>query len=116
AWLSSTAAAVAATLMWLNLRGFPAVLNEAAAGPLAYGAARLTRSARALRLGRWGTDAVGARPARNRDRALPVRAPRQPRRRHAAGDRHRRIAGAADRRAPTRRRAGDPRWTAVALA
>ena len=48
AWLSSTAAAVAATLMWLNLRGFPAVLNEAAARRFAYGAGGLTLSALVL--------------------------------------------------------------------
>jgi predicted AlkP superfamily phosphohydrolase/phosphomutase len=38
AWLSATAAAVAATLMWLNLRGFPAVFDEAAARRFAFGA------------------------------------------------------------------------------
>ena len=45
AWLSSMAAAVAATLMWLNLRGFPAVLGEAAARRFTYGAVGLTLSA-----------------------------------------------------------------------
>jgi predicted AlkP superfamily phosphohydrolase/phosphomutase len=45
AWLSAVAAAVAATLMWLNLRGFPAVLTEADSRRFAYGAAGLTLSA-----------------------------------------------------------------------
>jgi predicted AlkP superfamily phosphohydrolase/phosphomutase len=45
AWLSSTAAAVAATLMWLNLRGFPALFGDAAARRFAYGAGGLTLSA-----------------------------------------------------------------------
>src|SRR5690349_19610820 len=31
AWLAAAAAAVASTLMWLNLRGFPALFDEAAA-------------------------------------------------------------------------------------
>ena len=34
AWLSAIAAAVAAVLMWLNLRGFPNALDEAAARDL----------------------------------------------------------------------------------
>src|SRR3954447_8083719 len=45
AWLSAAAAAVAATLMWLNLRGFPAVLDEAASRRFAFGAAATTASA-----------------------------------------------------------------------
>jgi predicted AlkP superfamily phosphohydrolase/phosphomutase len=45
AWLSSMAAAVAATLMWLNLRGFPAVFSEAASRRFAYGAGGMTASA-----------------------------------------------------------------------
>src|SRR5262245_7351741 len=45
AWLASTAAAVAATLMWLNVRGFPAVFSEAAARRFAYGAGGMTLSA-----------------------------------------------------------------------
>jgi hypothetical protein len=45
AWLSSMAAAVAAALMWMNLRGFPAVLGEAEARRFTYGAVGLTLSA-----------------------------------------------------------------------
>src|SRR3954452_20564544 len=45
AWLSAAAAAVAATLLWLNLRGFPAVLDEAASRRFACGAAATTASA-----------------------------------------------------------------------
>jgi hypothetical protein len=48
AWLSAIAAAVAATLMWLNLRGFPAVFDDAAARRFAFGAAATTASAVAL--------------------------------------------------------------------
>jgi len=45
AWLSAAAAAVAAMLMWQNLRGFPAVFDEATARRFAYGAGGLTLSA-----------------------------------------------------------------------
>jgi len=45
AWLSAIAAAVAATLMWLNLRGFPNVFDEAAARRFAFGAGATTVSA-----------------------------------------------------------------------
>lgn len=45
AWLSAIAAAVAATLMWLNLGGFPNVFEEAAARRFAFGAAATTASA-----------------------------------------------------------------------
>ncbi len=45
AWLSAAAAAVAATLMWLNLAGFPAVFDEAAARRFAFGAGATTASA-----------------------------------------------------------------------
>jgi len=45
AWLSAIAAAVAATLMWLNLRGFPNVFDEAASRRFAFGAAATTASA-----------------------------------------------------------------------
>ena len=42
AWLAATAAAVASTLMWLNLRGFPNVFDEAAARRFAFGAGATT--------------------------------------------------------------------------
>jgi hypothetical protein len=45
AWLSAVAAAVAATLMWLNRNGFPAVFDEAAARRFAFGAGATTASA-----------------------------------------------------------------------
>ena len=45
AWLSAAAAAVAATLMWLNLRGFPNVFAEEAARRFAFGAGATTASA-----------------------------------------------------------------------
>jgi predicted AlkP superfamily phosphohydrolase/phosphomutase len=45
AWLSAVAAAVAATLMWLNLRGFPALFDDASARRFAFGAAATTASA-----------------------------------------------------------------------
>jgi predicted AlkP superfamily phosphohydrolase/phosphomutase len=45
AWLSASAAAVAATLMWLNLRGFPTVLDESAARRFAFGAGATTAAA-----------------------------------------------------------------------
>ena len=45
AWLSAIAAAVAATLMWLNLWGFPNVFEEAAARRFAFGAVATTASA-----------------------------------------------------------------------
>jgi hypothetical protein len=45
AWMSAVAAAVAATLMWLNLNGFPAVFDEAAARRFAFGAGATTASA-----------------------------------------------------------------------
>ena len=42
AWLSASAAAVASTLMWLNLRGFPNLFDEAAARRFAFGAGATT--------------------------------------------------------------------------
>jgi hypothetical protein len=45
AWLSAVAAAAAATLMWLNLNGFPTLFDEAAARRFAFGAAATTASA-----------------------------------------------------------------------
>ena len=45
AWLSATAAAVASLLMWLNLRGFPYVFDEAAARRFAFGAGATTIAA-----------------------------------------------------------------------
>jgi predicted AlkP superfamily phosphohydrolase/phosphomutase len=45
AWMSAVAAAVAATLMWLNLNGFPTLFDEAAARRFAFGAAATTASA-----------------------------------------------------------------------
>jgi len=45
AWLSSITAAVAALLMWLNVRGLPAVLDEAANRRFAVGAGATTASA-----------------------------------------------------------------------
>src|SRR6476469_6651807 len=45
AWLSAIAAAVAAVLMWLNLRGFPNALDEAVARRFTFGAAATTASA-----------------------------------------------------------------------
>ena len=45
AWLSAAAAAVAATLMWLNLNGFPTVFDESATRRFAFGAAATTASA-----------------------------------------------------------------------
>ncbi len=45
AWLSAVAAAVAAALMWLNLRGLPSVLDAAAARRFAVGAGATTVSA-----------------------------------------------------------------------
>src|SRR4051812_14437251 len=48
AWLSAAAAAVAATLMWLNLRGFPAVLDETALRRLTFGAGATMVSAGVL--------------------------------------------------------------------
>jgi predicted AlkP superfamily phosphohydrolase/phosphomutase len=45
AWLSATAAAVASLLMWLNLRGFPYVFDEAAARRFAFGAGATTVAA-----------------------------------------------------------------------
>ncbi|HEY7058787.1 MAG TPA: alkaline phosphatase family protein [Vicinamibacterales bacterium] len=45
AWLSAAAAAVAAVLMWLNLRGLPAVFNETASHRFAVGAGATTASA-----------------------------------------------------------------------
>ena len=45
AWLSAVTAAVAALLMWLNLRGLPAVFDEAASHRFAIGAAATAASA-----------------------------------------------------------------------
>ena len=45
AWLSATAAAVASLLMWLNLRGFPYLFDEAAARRFAFGAGATTVAA-----------------------------------------------------------------------
>lgn len=45
AWLAAAAAAAAAALMWLNLRGFPALFDEAASRRFAFGAAATTASA-----------------------------------------------------------------------
>lgn len=45
AWLAAAAAAVAATLMWLNLRGLPTVLDAAASRRFAAGAGATTASA-----------------------------------------------------------------------
>ena len=45
AWLSAAAAAVAATLMWLNLHGFPTLFDESAARRFAFGAGATTASA-----------------------------------------------------------------------
>jgi hypothetical protein len=45
AWLSAVAAAVAATLMWLNLAGFPNLFDNAAALRFTWGAAATTASA-----------------------------------------------------------------------
>jgi predicted AlkP superfamily phosphohydrolase/phosphomutase len=45
AWLSAAAAAVAALLMWLNLRGFPMVFDETAARRFTFGAGATTASA-----------------------------------------------------------------------
>jgi hypothetical protein len=45
AWLSAVAAAVAATLMWQNLGGFPTLFDEAAARRFAFGAGATTASA-----------------------------------------------------------------------
>jgi len=45
AWLSAAAAAVAAALMWQNLRGFPTVFDEATARRFAYGTGGLVLSA-----------------------------------------------------------------------
>jgi hypothetical protein len=45
AWLSAAAAAVAATLMWLNLNGFPTLFDASAARHFAFGAGAMTASA-----------------------------------------------------------------------
>jgi hypothetical protein len=45
AWLSAIAAAAAAALMWLNLRGFPALFDDASARRFTFGAAATTASA-----------------------------------------------------------------------
>jgi Type I phosphodiesterase / nucleotide pyrophosphatase len=45
AWMSAVAAAVAATLMWLNLNGFPTLFDESAARRFAFGAGATTASA-----------------------------------------------------------------------
>ena len=88
AWLSAASAAVASTLMWLNVRGFRRSLDEVASA--------------AHDGGRGRDDSIGDRAARHRGRALLVRPPRQSRWRDAARDRDPRLAGPADRgaRAP----------------
>jgi hypothetical protein len=48
AWLSAAAAAVAATLMWLNLGGFPTLFDEDAARRFAFGAIATAASAAVL--------------------------------------------------------------------
>jgi hypothetical protein len=45
AWLSAAAAGVAATLMWLNLLGFPALFDDTTARRFTFGAAATTASA-----------------------------------------------------------------------
>ena len=45
AWLSAAAAAVAGALMWLNLRGFPSLFDEAAARRFTFGAGATIASA-----------------------------------------------------------------------
>jgi hypothetical protein len=50
AWMSAVAAAAAATLMWLNLTGFPTLFDEADARRFAYGAVATTASAIVLLL------------------------------------------------------------------
>jgi hypothetical protein len=50
AWLSAVAAAVAATLMWLNLTGFPTLFDDAGARRFSYGAIATTASAFVLLL------------------------------------------------------------------
>jgi hypothetical protein len=45
AWMSAVAAAVAATLMWLNLNGFPTLFDEAETRRFVFGAAATTASA-----------------------------------------------------------------------
>ena len=45
AWMSAVAAAVAATLMWLNLNGFPTLFDESSARRFAFGAGATTASA-----------------------------------------------------------------------
>jgi hypothetical protein len=45
AWMSAVAAAAAATLMWLNLTGFPTLFDQAGARRFAYGAVATTASA-----------------------------------------------------------------------
>ena len=50
AWLAAAAAAVAATLMWLNLRGFPTLFDEDAARRFAFGAIATGASAAVLLL------------------------------------------------------------------
>jgi len=50
AWLSAIAAAVAATLMWLNLSGFPTLFEDTDARRFAYGAVATTASAVVLLL------------------------------------------------------------------
>lgn len=48
AWLSAIAAAVAASLMWLNLHGYPTLFDDAGARRFAFGAAATTVSAAVL--------------------------------------------------------------------
>lgn len=48
AWLSAAGAAVAATLMWLNLHGYPTLFDEEVARRFAFGAAATTISAAVL--------------------------------------------------------------------
>jgi len=45
AWLSAAAAAAAGALMWMNLRGFPALFDEAAARRFTFGAGATSASA-----------------------------------------------------------------------
>ena len=94
AWLSAVAAAVAALLMWLNLRGLPAVFDEAASRRFAIGAA--------------GHRRLGGGAAGHRGRALLVRSTRQPGRGDAARDCDDGLARVAVGGSRARRRAEAP--------